>query len=98
MVRDLKPLPASLKAPRPDLIVSCVRDEEMVTDYLTIEAGVWPGEPSITKEFLRSTFSDPLNLNPAFIAYLNGAPIGCARATTSGKQSICRALGRMRFA
>jgi GNAT superfamily N-acetyltransferase len=84
MFRDLRQLPPTLMAPPPEgVTVIPVRNEQSIADFLSLESAIWSREPSMTREHLLATLSDPLPRSLGFVAYSDRKPIGFGRVTAS---------------
>lgn len=82
MILDLQELPTALLAPAPEgVTVRPVTDEQGIAHFINLESAIWD-ESHITREFLLSGLSDPLQSDLAFVAYSDQKPIGLGRVTT----------------
>ncbi len=81
MIRDLRKLtPGLTSPPTPGITVAPVVDEQGVTDFLAVEAAIWPASEKMRDQLL-ATLNEPAPRNLAFVAYEEGIPIGCGRVT-----------------
>jgi GNAT superfamily N-acetyltransferase len=81
MIRDLhEPAPGPTPSLTPGTTVAPVTDAQGVTNFLAVEAAIWPASENM-RDRLLATLNDPAQRELAFVAYEDRIPIGCGRVT-----------------